>query len=160
MNTRTRRNLLPACMLAILTLAGCGQDGGSGGGSPVQEAPGAPVALLDTAWRLVRITAIGGFVFTPEDGSEYTLRFRSENRLVANSDCNRVSATWVQDGNSLTFEEFFSTQAMCPPGTLHNHFVSNLRDTRNARIEAGHLILTTDFEGVAVELEPLASGGL
>jgi heat shock protein HslJ len=142
-----------------LALAGCGADDSgdesqSGATGPAAEA----ISLEGTGWQLVKITAIGGYEFVPEDGSRYNLRFRSENRLTGNSDCNRVGATWRQDGSDLTLEQFSTTNAMCPPGTLHNHFVSNLRNVQGFSASGDRLIFTTTIEGVSLELEPLAAG--
>lgn len=49
------------------------------------------IPLEGSNWQLVKLTVLGGFVFVPEDPSEYVLSFRSENRLTGTSDCNTIN---------------------------------------------------------------------
>jgi len=127
--------------------------------SPAEEAPtdSGPMALENTAWQLQSITVLGGFEFIPENPGDYVLRFRSDSRFSATSDCNRVSASWVQDGNNLDLEQFTTSNNMCPPGTLHNHFVSNLMSVQAFSENEQHLVFTTDRQGILLEFAPLAA---
>ena len=143
-----------------LTLTACGPSDSEETATPQAPVIAAPIDLEGTSWQLIKIVSIGGYEFVPEDGGDYLIRFRSEGRLVGNSDCNRVGATWIQDGNSLTLEQFVTTSQMCPPGTMHNHFVSNIMNVQAFTEEEDKLVFTTHIEGVNIELEPLTSSTL
>ena len=155
---RSIRQLSSALLLVLPFLAGCGQQNGEGTSGSDNAPTSAPVVLEGTAWQLVDITVLGGYVFTPDDGSRYNLRFRSENRLVGSSDCNRIGATWRHEGESLTLEQFATTNDMCPPGTLHNHFVSNLMNVNSMTSDGERLVFGTTMDGVRIVFEPLAPG--
>lgn len=114
-----------------------------------------PPPLEGTSWQLVQIQSMNDTVFTPPDPGQYTVRFRSENRLVVQSDCNRAGATWQQNGKELSFTGFTTSQNMCNPGTLHNRFVSALLGIRSFVSENGHLFLATFADGAILEFEPL-----
>ena len=116
-----------------------------------QEVPG----LEGTSWQLVQIQSMNDTVFIPPDPGQYTVRFRSENRLVVQSDCNRAGATWQQNGKELSFTGFTTSQNMCNPGTLHNRFVSALLGVRSFVSQNGHLFLATFADGAILEFEPL-----
>jgi heat shock protein HslJ len=90
--------------------------------------------------------------------SDYLLRFRAESRMVVESDCNTAGATWSQEDNNLILEQFVTTNNMCPPGTLHNHFVSNLRNIESFTGDASNLVFTTSIPGVTLEFEIRGSG--
>ena len=140
--------------ILVSVLAGCGpsdtsNDSVSGENNSAESA----VVLEGTSWQLVKITAIGGYEFIPEDGSDYVLRFRTESRLVADSDCNTAGATWTQEDSNLILEQFVTTNNMCPPGTLHNHFVSNLRNIETFSSEGDKLVFSTSIPGVSMEFE-------
>lgn len=141
--------LLSSLLAVLFLLSSCGE------GQQVSEPAPEPEALLleGTSWQLIKITAIGGYEFIPEDGSDYVLRFRDQSRLVAESDCNTAGATWTQDGGNLNLAQFVTTNNMCPPGTLHNHFVSNLRNVDGFSNAGDNLVFTTSIPGVSLEFE-------
>lgn len=115
-----------------------------------------PAASLEgTSWQLVKLQSYGSQVLKPTNPGDYTLRFRSENRLVVESDCNRGGATWKQDGQALNFAGFGVSQALCNPGTLHNYYAAALSTVQNVEYREGHLILNTASSGVYLEFEPL-----
>ena len=115
------------------------------------------ISLEGTIWQLVQINTTGNYVFTPEDPSAYTLQFRTENRLTGKSDCNRLTGAWTQQDNALNFEPFSSSRSLCLPGSLHNHFMSNLMNVDAFETTAGSLILSTTIPGVTLELEQLVN---
>ncbi|MFM1897087.1 MAG: hypothetical protein RLZZ385_2161 [Pseudomonadota bacterium] len=114
-----------------------------------------PLSLEGTSWQLVAIQDMSDAVFSPDDPAKYTVRFRSEGRLQVESDCNRGGGTWRQDGSSVEFEGVYSTQAMCPPGSLHNRFMMNLNTVRSFVTRDGNLFLATFADGAILEFEPL-----
>ena len=110
--------------------------------------------LEGSNWQLVKMTVMGGFEFTPDDPGKYVLNFRSENRLTGTSDCNQLRGSWLQDETALRFEPFNPGRSLCTPGSLHNNLALNLRNVVKHELQAGHMILTTDTEGVELEFEP------
>jgi heat shock protein HslJ len=121
----------------------------------VEETPPPPqsIPLEGTNWQLVKLTVLGGFEFIPEDPSIYFLNFRSENRLTGESDCNRITGTWVQDDFSLHFEPFGTTRRLCSPGSLHNNWIINLPNTNAFEISGENIVLTTDNPDIKMEFE-------
>jgi heat shock protein HslJ len=111
------------------------------------------IALEGTNWQLVRMIVLGGFEFAPEDRSKYRLNFRSENRLTGTSDCNTLGGLWLQEGTTLDFSPFYSSNNLCPPGSLHNNLLLNLRDVQAHQFRDGHLIMTTSTAGIMLEFE-------
>lgn len=105
--------------------------------------------LEDTSWELVDIVVLGGYVFEPEAPSDYTVRFRPENRLTGKSDCNTFTGNW-QLADDLTINEFSSTRSMCIAGSLHNYFSLYLRDVVSMELEDESLMLRTTTEGVVM----------
>ena len=140
-------------LLCALALTGCDPATSEQANAAAEELA-ATFTLEGTSWQLVRIVSIGGFEFVPEDGSGYVIRFRSGGRLTGDSDCNTLGATWIQDGNALTLEQFVTTNQLCPPGTMHNHFVSNIMNVQAFSQVDDMLIFTTHIEGVSIELIP------
>lgn len=140
--------LLKSALLVLLTvwLSACGQS---------DQELAENFELEGTAWQLVRIQSLNNYEWIPDEPGKYTLRFRDEGRLEGSSDCNRAGATWSREGTQLSLEQFITTRAMCPPGTLHNHFVSNLSNVNGFRLDDGRLILLTSIEGAWLEFDPL-----
>jgi len=145
MHSRTR--LVTSLIAFSLLLSACGE------GQQVSEPAPEPFVLEGSSWQLVKITAIGGYEFVPEDSSDYVLRFRTESRMVAESDCNTAGATWTQEGGNLILEQFVTTNNMCPPPTMHNHFVSNLRNIEAFSNDGDNLVFTTSIPGVTMEFQ-------
>tara|TARA_B100002003_G_scaffold251064_1_gene292870 strand:+ start:3074 stop:3541 length:468 start_codon:yes stop_codon:yes gene_type:complete len=137
-------------------LAACGPAEQRAG---VEEAAASPVVeitpLEGSNWQLVQLTVMGGYEFTPDDPGKYVLNFRSENRLTGTSDCNRIGGSWQQEETVLRFEPFDAGRSLCQPGSLHNNLVLNLSNVVGHEFRAGHMILTTDTEGVEIEFEPV-----
>jgi heat shock protein HslJ len=119
----------------------------------VAPPPPESIQLEGTNWQLVKLTVLGGFDFVPDDPSVYSLNFRDESRLTGNSDCNRLSGTWVQEGFDLRFEPLITTRRLCPPGSLHNNLIINLPDTTAFSISGENIILTTPTTDIAMEFE-------
>ncbi len=109
--------------------------------------------LEDTNWQLLNMKVMGGFLFTPQDPSQYRLNFRSDNRLTGVSDCNTISGSYFQDDSGFRFEPFVSTRKLCPPGSLHNNLVLILKDVNALAFRGGKMYMTNGYEGVELEFE-------
>ena len=139
------------CLSSLLVvLAACSPSEQDGENNAAAET----IPLEGTSWQLVQVTVLGGFVFAPEDPSEYGLTFRSENRLTGTSDCNTITGSWQQENTELHFDPFSSSRSLCAPGSLHNNLVLYLRDTAGHSLRDGHLVLTTTTAGVEIEFAP------
>lgn len=140
-----------AGIFLLLSLVACGDNS-----VPVEQAA-EPVdynaALEGSIWELEQITVMGGFVFEPETVSDYSIRFRPEQRLTGKSDCNTFTATWQAEEN-LTISNFSSTRSMCIVGSLHNYFSLYLRDVVSMDLAADSLRLGTTTEGVSLQFRP------
>ena len=111
------------------------------------------ITLEDTNWQLLNMKVLGGFLFTPDDPSQYRLNFRSENRLTGTSDCNTITGSYFQDGLDFRFDPFVSTRKLCAPGSLHNNLVLILKDINAIEFRNGRMYMTNGYEGVELEFE-------
>lgn len=132
--------------MAGLLLSSCGSEDGARGDVPSAEA--SALALENTHWQLMELVALGGHSFIPEDPADYTLSFRTENRLTGKSDCNTFTAEWTVEGSALTFADYNPTRSLCIRGSLHNYYSLYLREVTGATTEAGGLTLETSTPGV------------
>ena len=98
--------------------------------------------LENTNWQLLNMKVLGGFLFTPEDPSQYRLNFRSENRLTGTSDCNTIIGSYFQESIGFRFEPFVSTRKLCPPGSLHNNLVLILKDVNAIEFRGAKMYMT------------------
>lgn len=111
------------------------------------------IELEDTNWQLVNMKVLGGFLFTPDDPSQYRLNFRSDNRLTGTSDCNTITGFYFQEDSGFRFDPFVSTRKLCPPGSLHNNLVLILKDVNAVEFRNGKMYMTNGYEGVELEFE-------
>jgi heat shock protein HslJ len=111
------------------------------------------ITLEDTNWQLLNMKVLGGFLFTPDDPSQYRLNFRSENRLTGTSDCNTIAGSYFQESTGFRFDPFISTRKLCPPGSLHNNLVLILKDVNVIEFRGGKMYMTNGYNGVELEFE-------
>ena len=111
------------------------------------------ITLEDTNWQLLNMKVLGGFLFTPDDPSQYRLNFRSENRLTGTSDCNTIAGSYFQESTGFRFDPFISTRKLCPPGSLHNNLVLILKDVNVIEFRGGKMYMTNGYSGVELEFE-------
>ena len=113
--------------------------------------------LADTAWRLVRIQSMDDTESVPEDPSDYTLSFDADGRASIVADCNRGTTSFTSTSpGQLAFGVVAATQAMCPPESLHDVYMSQFEWVRSYVLEDGHLFLATMADGSILEFEPLS----
>ena len=110
-------------------------------------------SLEGSNWQLVRMTVLGGYVFTPDEPAKYVLNFRSDGRLTGTSDYNDVGGLWIQEDYALRFEPFNTSRKLCAPGSLHNNLALYLRNTKAFQIVNSNILLSTATEGVVLEFE-------
>lgn len=109
--------------------------------------------LEGTNWQLLNMKVLGGYLFTPEDPSQYRLNFRSDNRLTGTSDCNTITGYYFQESTGFRFDPFVSTRKLCSPGSLHNNLVLILKDINAIEFRDGKMYMTNGYEGVELEFE-------
>jgi uncharacterized protein/heat shock protein HslJ len=115
-----------------------------------------PFRLAKTGWRLVRIQSMDDTEYTPQDRDSYTLEFVDESAVRVRADCNRGQGTYERTGDSgLQLGPMAVTQALCPPDSLHDRYLSDLSYVRSFIARDGHIFLATMADGAILELEPL-----
>lgn len=123
------------------------ESAATGAGGDVTE-------LADTSWRLVRIMSMDDTESVPEDASGYTLEFGTGDVSIV-ADCNRGTGSYTSETpGQLEFGIIAATQAMCPPGSLHDVYMAQFPWVRSYVLEDGHLFLATMADGSIIEFEP------
>jgi len=150
------RSLLAANALicALLPIVSTGSPARDINASPA--AAGVEGALAGTAWQLVEIVSMNDRVDAPDDHALYTLQFQSDGGVQLRADCNRATGSWTSASpGQLEFGQIAATQAVCPPGSLHDRFMAQFPWVRSYLIRDGHLFLATMADGSIVEFEPI-----
>ncbi len=118
----------------------------------------APRGLAGTSWQLVEIQSVDGTTVRPDDSAKYTLAFAADGKVAARADCNRGAGTWTSDGASqLTFGNFATTRAMCPPNSLEPRFWRDLSFVRSYLLKDGRLYLSLQADGGIYVFAPLGA---
>jgi para-nitrobenzyl esterase len=116
----------------------------------------APANLAGTSWQFVKFQGGDDKTLTPDDKAKYTIAFGTDGRVSVRFDCNRGRGTWRSSGpNQLQFGPLALTRAMCPPGSLHDHFAKDWGYVRSYIIKNGHLFLSLMADGGIYEFEPM-----
>jgi len=110
--------------------------------------------LENTSWQLVEIHSAANSVFVPRNPESYLLRFRMENRLQIEADCNQAGATYNVDGSNLSLTDLVSTRKLCVSPTLYNRYILNLIRAESLRMDDGNLIVQSDLETDWMLFEP------
>ena len=85
------------------------------------EQPSVQSALVGRTWQLVEIVSMDDRVDAPDDRSLYTMTFTADGTVQIRADCNRGTGAWASSApGKLEFGQIAVTQAMCPPGSLHD----------------------------------------
>lgn len=147
-----------ASMLLCLTLTAGGLVNARGADAPWLDGmtqPNARMALAGKAWRLVQIMSMDDKTYAPQDRSQYTLAFGADGTAQIRADCNLGSGPWTSAApGKLQFGPIAATQAMCPPGSLHDRYMAQFPSVRSYVIQGDHLFLATLADGSIIELEP------
>lgn len=110
--------------------------------------------LENSSWQLVAIHSFNDSVFTPNEPENYLLRFRMENRLQIEADCNQAGATWEFDGEALSITALVTTRKLCNAPSLFNRYIMTLQQTGSASLQADSLILRSSNGVDWMEFEP------
>ena len=146
-----RGSFVAACLLVLASSAGCM----SGGHRDAQALSPGTGGLGGTSWRLLNIKSMDDTVYTPEDPAHYTLEFGTDGSMRVLADCNRGTGAWSSSAaGQLLFGDIAATQALCPPGSLHDRYLAQFAWVRSYVIEDGHLFLATMADGSIIEFEP------
>ena len=135
------RSLILSCIFAYSFLAL--------GSSAAQEN-----LLENTSWQLKTIFGFNNSEYKPEDPSNYLLRFRLDNRLQIEADCNQAGATWATEGETISLTKLVTTRKLCIQPSLYNRYIMNLNRTVTFELMDNRLILRTSTKTDWMEFEP------
>lgn len=163
MQALIHKSFILVTLLTVL-LASCSRDSGTEQTTAAEATANTPVqestaedgeGLGGTSWRLVQIMSMDDSTYKPDDPSMYTLTFEADGSMNVLADCNRGTGSWVSESKSqLQFGPIAATMAMCPPGSLHDRYMSQFEWVRSYTMRDGHLFLATMADGSIIEFEP------
>ncbi len=113
--------------------------------------------LAGSSWRLQQIQSMNDEVYLPAMGSHFTLQFVSDEQVTLQADCNRGSGSYTLNGSQMEFGVIASTRALCPPGSLHDRFLSDLQYVRSFVLTESGLHLATMADGAILTFVPVAA---
>jgi len=87
-----------------------------------------------------------GTVKTSDDPAKYTLEFLPDGTLNIQADCNVVGGEYTVSGPSLSISTNLSTLAACPPDSLSEEFLENLRIAATFQFEGDDLYIATQMD--------------
>ena len=123
-------------------------------GMTVLDSSLAQDSLENSSWQLVAIHSFNDSEFKPAEPENYLLRFRMENRLQIEADCNQAGATWELDGASLAITGLVTTRKLCNAPSLFNRYIMTLQQAESVTLEADTLILRSSNGVEWMEFEP------
>jgi heat shock protein HslJ len=159
------KQILSACVLVMMTLIftpamNFSQTEVPAAVNPIPattQHPEVPSDLTARTWQLVEIAAMNDHTDVPDDHSLYTVEFNANGVVKIRADCNRGTGSWFSSSpGQLRFGQIAVTQALCPPGSLHDQFLKEFPWVRSYVIKDGHLFLATMADGSIIEFAPLA----
>ncbi|NKB33460.1 MAG: META domain-containing protein [Pseudomonadales bacterium] len=110
--------------------------------------------LENTSWQLVAIYGFNDTEFLPDNPESYLLRFRLDNRLQIEADCNQAGASWEQDETSLNLSEMVTTRKLCVQPSLFNRYIMYLDLSATYELENDRLVIKTNTESDWMVFEP------
>jgi para-nitrobenzyl esterase len=96
------------------------------------NAPPPPMAaqgdalLTATLWAWQGTQMRDGTRVAPDAPERYTLLFQPGGQVSVRADCNRGSASYLLNGNALSFGPIALTKMLCPPGSRDAEFLRQL----------------------------------
>jgi heat shock protein HslJ len=138
--------LLLSTLLAVLCLSNDGL---------IPPARAAAQGLSGTTWQLVRFHDSNGQVLTADDGSSYTVEFRTDDTVAVRVDCHRGRGTWVsRSASQLELGPLALTRATCPQTPLNAQIAMQWTSIRSYALRDAHLFLLLGSNGGTYEFEP------
>ena len=131
-----------------VALAACAATGAGGPVLPgLVNAPPPPMASEDSlpigiVWSWIGTQTSDGGGVVPEGRERYTLEFLAGGTVSVRADCNRGSATYVRNGNSLGIGPIALTRMACPSDTRDAEFVKGLAAVSGHQLRGSDLVLT------------------
>ena len=110
--------------------------------------------MENTSWQLKTIFGFNNTEYTPGNPSDYLLRFRLDNRLQIEADCNQAGATWTVDEETISLTALVTTRKLCIQPSLFNRYIMNLNRTETFELMDNRLILRTSTKTDWMEFEP------
>lgn len=136
--------------LSVLLAALCWSSGGLSA-----PARAATEGLSGTTWQLVRFEDGNGEVLTADDGSSYTVEFRTDDTVAVRMDCHRGRGTWVsRSASQLELGPLALTRATCPQSPLHAQIAKQWTSLRWYALRDAHLFLSVGPNAGTYEFEP------
>jgi heat shock protein HslJ len=115
-----------------------------------------PEGLAGTAWLVTGYNNGRQAVVSVLNGTELTMEFSADGRVMGSAGCNRYSGSFKQDGKALSFGPAAATRRMCiePEGVMEQEqqFLKALETVATASHEADRLELRTADGALAVTL--------
>ncbi len=154
-------------LVSVLVLGGCAMNTPQGKVSesssaatndPADRSVGrvGALGLAGVTWSLVNIQSMDDRDYPAEGKGVYTLSFRADGQVAVRADCNRGSGNWQSQGQSqVQIGPLMTTRAFCPPPSLHDRYLADLKYVRSYVMQGGHLFLATMADGAILEFEPL-----
>ncbi len=125
-------------------------------GESTTSQPEAQQVLTGTRWQLVKIISTDNKEDIPGESSAYTLQFLADGTMRVQADCNLGNGSWSSTApGQLEFGQIAATQALCPPGSLHDRYMAQFPHIRSHLFADGHLFLATT-NGIKVEFKPMS----
>ena len=107
--------------------------------APVQAATD---GLSGTVWELVQFQGGGGHILRPDDGSTYTVEFRTDSTVAVRLDCHRGRGTWIARSSAqLELGPLILTRATCPQTSLLDQVTKQWTFIRSYVFRDTHLFL-------------------
>jgi heat shock protein HslJ len=118
-------------VLVIAICAACEQ------GTP-RETEGDAAGIWNTSWRLENLGGAGVI-----EGTEATLEFPEEGRVVGRGSCNRFFAIVAVEGDTIRFSGIGSTRMACaePLSTQEAKYLKALESAERFAIEGDELLI-------------------
>jgi heat shock protein HslJ len=119
-------------------------------------------SLAGTSWHVTGYNNGKQAVVSVLTGTSLTLAFTGDGKVTGSAGCNRYTATYVSEGQKLTFGPAAATRKMCPQpdGVMEQEqqFLQALETVATARFEGDRLELRTAGGQLAVTLRKAAAG--
>ncbi|MGW9302241.1 META domain-containing protein [Streptomyces cyaneofuscatus] len=143
---RTQRMAVSVSVLALLTLAACGTEPGSGSGGEGGDGSDtvqSDVPVTGVAWSVDSMT-VGGKTTEAPEGSR--LEFDPKGRAKAGFGCNQIGADARVEGDRITLAKPVSTQMACDEKTekFEKAALAAMDGELTAKLSGEQLTLTTE----------------